>query len=174
VEFILGITKAASDASINIVSHSMGNLGLLRSLTAGFADRRLDAVKFGQIFLAAPDIDVKLFKQLAYIYPLCSRRTTLYVSGGDRALMTSQLIHSNQRTGYSPPVTVITGIDTVEATNIDIGLLGHGYYADSASVLYDMAMLIRSNLAPASRPGLFRARTIDGNEYWVIPSRSRA
>jgi esterase/lipase superfamily enzyme len=167
VEFISRISKAAGTAKINIIAHSMGNLGLVRALTAGFADRRLEQIKFGQIFLAAPDIDVNLFKQLADVYCHCSERTTLYISAVDRALLSSRWVHANQRTGYSPPVTVIDGIDTVEATNIDIGLLGHNYYAASAPILHDMAMLVRNDLPPNKRPGLFSAQGNDG-KYWVI------
>ncbi len=172
VEFLTRIAKAAGDAKLNVIAHSMGNLGLLRALTAGFADRRLQHVKFGQIFLTAPDIDVNLFRQLAKIYPACSERTTLYISAMDHALLLSRWVHANQRTGYSPPVTVIDGIDTVEATHVDLGLLGHGYFADAAPVLYDMATLIRNNVPPQKRPGLFGARSTDG-EYWVIRPQAR-
>jgi esterase/lipase superfamily enzyme len=146
----------------------MGNLGLVRALTSTLARERLHHIKFGQIFLAAPDIDIKLFKQLAEIYPKCSEKTTIYISAADAALSVSEWIHRNQRTGYSPPVIVIGGIDTVEATNIDVGLLGHGYYAAASALLYDIAMLLRSNLPPQKRPGLFSAISEDGEEYWVI------
>jgi esterase/lipase superfamily enzyme len=167
IEFINRVAKASGNAKLNIIAHSMGNLGLIRALTAGFADKRLEGVKFGQIFLAAPDIVVNLFKLLAKVYPQCSERTTLYISAVDNALLVSRLLHTNQRTGYSPPVTVVDGIDTVEATHIDLGLLGHGYYAGSAPVLYDMATLIRGNVAPDKRSGLFPDATNDG-KYWVI------
>jgi esterase/lipase superfamily enzyme len=168
IEFINRISSASSGAKINIIAHSMGNLGLLRALATGLADSRLKKVKFGQIFLAAPDIDVNLFRQLATVYLHCSENTTLYISAIDRALLASRCIHRNQRTGYSPPVTVIEGIDTVEATEIDIGILGHGYYAAAAPVLYDMATLIRKYLPPQKRPGLYPATTSQGDKYWVI------
>jgi esterase/lipase superfamily enzyme len=168
IEFISSISKAAgSGARVNIIAHSMGNLGLIRALAAGLSDRRLRNIKFGQIFLAAPDIDVRLFRQLAYVYPHCSERTTLYISATDKPLSVSQWIHENQRTGYSPPVTIVEGIDTVEATNIDVGLLGHGYYAAAAPVLYDMATLVRHNLAPEKRIGLYSEASSDGR-YWVM------
>jgi esterase/lipase superfamily enzyme len=171
VEFIERVAKAADGAKVHIIAHSMGNLGLVRALTSGYAQDRLHHIKFGQIFLAAPDIDVKLFKQLAEIYPRCSEKTTIYISAVDKALSVSKWVHQNQRTGYSPPVTVIGGIDTVEATNIDVGFLGHGYYAAASALLYDIAMLLRNNLPPQKRPGLFQAVSEDGKKYWVIRSQ---
>src|SRR5262249_13315180 len=156
------------NARINIIAHSMGNLGLLRALEAGFQSRVLAKVKFGQIFLAAPDIDVKLFRQLAGVYTKCSDRTTLYISSIDKPLAMSRFIHDNQRTGYSPPVTIMEGIDTVEATNIDVGFMGHGYYAAAAPLLYDMATLIRDNIDPQKRVGLIPSKSEDGGQYWVF------
>ena len=44
---------------------------------AGALDRR---DHFGQVFLAAPDLDVDLFRDLAPFYPKVSERTTAYVS----------------------------------------------------------------------------------------------
>jgi esterase/lipase superfamily enzyme len=171
IEFILQLWRAAGNTRINVIAHSMGNLGLLRALTAGFADLRLKGVRFGQIFLAAPDIDVKLFRQLSKIYPHCSERTTLYISATDNALAASRFFHSNQRTGYSPPVTIVNGIDTVEATHVDLSNLGHGYYAAAAPILYDMASLVRGDIPPQKRPGLFEAQSQDG-QYWVIRAQA--
>lgn len=173
IEFIERISKAAGTAKIHIIAHSMGNLGLVRALTSNLARERLHHIKFGQIFLAAPDIDIRLFKQLAEIYPKCSEKTTIYISAADTALSISEWVHRNQRTGYSPPVTVVGGIDTVEATNVDVGLLGHGYYAAASALLYDIAMLLRSNLPPQKRPGLSSAISEEGEEYWVIRAQLR-
>jgi esterase/lipase superfamily enzyme len=168
VEFLSRIANASCNARINLIAHSMGNLGLVRALNSALAQQRLAGVRFGQIFLAAPDVDVNLFRNLATVYPKCSEKTTLYVSSTDAALFASKWIHKNQRTGYAPPVLVIPGIDTVEATNVDVNGLGHGYYADAAGVLYDMAILLRSNLSPDQRPGLLCSKTESGHPYWMM------
>jgi esterase/lipase superfamily enzyme len=167
-EFIKTISNAIAGAKINIIAHSMGNLGLLRALTHATAKAELSGVRFGQIFLAAPDIDPNLFRRLASIYPSISERTTLYVSASDQALNLSGLVHENQRVGYTPPVTVVPGIDTVEATNVDIGLLGHGYYSSAAAVLYDMAFLIRHDASPSERMRMIKSATPEGHQYWVL------
>jgi hypothetical protein len=56
--------------------------------------------------------------------------------------------------GFVPPVTVVEGIDTVEVSNSDLTLLGHGYYGDAEAVLYDMHQLIMDD-----KPPDLRART---------------
>ncbi|WMT71112.1 alpha/beta hydrolase [Bradyrhizobium sp. Ash2021] len=172
IEFIERVSNAAGEAKINIIAHSMGNLGLIRALTLGLAQQRLSHIRFGQIFLAAPDIDANLFKQLAVVYPKCSDKTTIYMSATDHALSISNWVHRNQRTGYTPPVTIVGGVDTVEATNIDVGLLGHGYYAAASALLYDIAILLRSNLPPQKRPGLYSAISEDGDQYWVMRAQA--
>jgi esterase/lipase superfamily enzyme len=128
----------------------------------------LTAAKFGQIILAAPDINEQYFRRVAALYPQLSVRTTLYVCAADRALEASSVGHSNIRIGYCPPVTVVPGIDTIEATNVSLDLLGHSYYASAASVLHDMFLLLRDNAPPAERPSLSRSDCADGASYWKL------
>jgi esterase/lipase superfamily enzyme len=94
--------------------------------------------RFGQIFLAAPDVDARYFKMVASVYPQVSDRTTLYVSARDKALGASKFLHDNTRAGHIPPITVVPGIDTVVGTDISLDFLGHGYFAEAFNVLYDM------------------------------------
>src|SRR5262249_42827797 len=124
---------------------------------------RSEKVKFGQIFLAAPDVDIDTFRNLAGAYPQLSDRTTLYISDKDRALLGSGLIHNYPRAGFTPPVTVIPGIDTIEVSKIDLTMLGHGYYGAAREVLQDMHALLRHNDPPRARMGLKQ-----NGDYWVI------
>jgi esterase/lipase superfamily enzyme len=156
------------ERTINIMAHSMGNRALMDVLQNAERYPALSGAKFGQIFLAAPDIDARLFRQAAAAYSRLSARTTLYVCSVDRALQASGRAHDNFRTGYCPPVTVVKGIDTIEATNVNLDMLGHSYYAEAASLLYDMASLLRIDMPPAQRPALFQAKSDDGAAYWVV------
>jgi esterase/lipase superfamily enzyme len=171
-EFIIRLSAAIGNARMHVLVHSMGNQGVLRALNDAKRQAELAGVAFGQIFLAAPDVDVALFRRLADIYPRLATRTTLYVSNADRALSLSTGIHSNQRTGYTPPVTVIPGIDTVEVSQIDVGLLGHSYYGEASAVLFDMYILLRGNVPPAERPGLVAETVPTGANYWVVRGRA--
>ena len=51
---------------------------------------RKTPVKFGQIILAAPDLDVDVFRDAADAYHNLSERTTIYASASDRALESSE------------------------------------------------------------------------------------
>jgi esterase/lipase superfamily enzyme len=136
----------------------MGNRGLLRALQRLAADAELRAgVKFGQIFLAAPDVDRDLFLSLAHLYPQFSDRTTLYASDGDKAVAMSAWLHFGPRAGYFPPVTVAQGVerlDTVAVPDFDLDLLGHSYFAQAEALLHDMFDLIRHGTPPAQRQRL--------------------
>jgi esterase/lipase superfamily enzyme len=169
-QFLVKMAKDSKANRVHIVAHSMGNQGLLRALYRSTAQAAITAgVRFGQIFLAAPDVDVDLFRQLANIYPRVAERTTMYVSGKDKALgFSSWLRKERPRAGYTPPITTVDGIDTVEATGIDITMLGHSYFAEAAGILYDMNNLLVRNAPPELRIRLSKHKTPAGGLYWVI------
>jgi esterase/lipase superfamily enzyme len=170
--FLSLLNETFPTKKINILAHSMGNralLGVLENLTKYPS---LQNARFGQIFLAAPDIDARYFQLVASVYPTVSERTTLYVCAMDRALAVSGAMKYDARVGFVPPVTIVNGIDTVEATNVNLDYLGHGYYAEASAVLYDIAMLLSSNMSPATRPRLAREISSTGMSYWVLRSAS--
>jgi len=166
------LTRFASDSGaerVDILAHSMGNRALLRSLQRIMQRATQPGqVPFGQLLLAAPDIDAGLFRELAKVYSQLAQRTTLYVSSKDKALASSGILHDYPRAGYTPPVMVTQGIDTIEVSNIDLTFLGHGYYAAARDLLHDMHDLILHNSPPVSRVGLVKADAPGGQLYWQI------
>jgi esterase/lipase superfamily enzyme len=151
-KFIVDFAQQSGATKVHLIAHSMGNRGLLRSLQRIAADAELRSkVRFGQIFLAAPDVDRGLFLQLAHLYPEFSQRTTLYESSSDRAVYLSKQLHAAPRAGYFLPYTVAPGIDTVAVPNFNLDLLGHSYFAEAEGVLHDMYDLIRADTPPRSR-----------------------
>lgn len=161
-------TRTGADA-VHVIAHSMGNRALLRSVAdiAARAEAR-SGTPFGQIILAAPDVDADLFRQLAAAYRRVARRTTLYVSAKDKAVGLSKWLHAYPRVGFTPPVSVFEGIDTVSVTSIDLSMLGHGYVAEERPVLNDMHALIFEDRPPERRFGLAEARTDAGERYWEV------
>ena len=167
-EFLLGLAQKSGVKKVHIIAHSMGNRGLLRAMQRIVTQVQATSdVLFGQIFLAAPDVDPDIFQDLAEAYQKLSERTTLYVSAKDKALATSGIIHREPRVGFFPPITVMDGIDTVEVSNIDMTLLGHGYFADARALLQDIHELLTHNTSPESRFGL-RSRQEGDQKYWQI------
>lgn len=121
-DFLVKLSRERCVKKVHILAHCMGCRGLLGALhrmARHTQPKDLD-FRFSQIVLAAADIDIDVFIDRAYILPLMSDRTTLYVSPIDKALEASKLLHGYPRVGLTPPVTVVEDIETVEVTNFDL------------------------------------------------------
>jgi esterase/lipase superfamily enzyme len=166
--FLVDFTANCGANKVHIVAHSMGNRGLLRALQriAASAETR-GKVKFGQIFLAAPDVDRDLFLDLAHLYPEHADRVTLYASNADRPVHLSSKLHDAPRAGYFMPYTVTAGVDTVAVPNFDVDLLGHSYFAQAEALLHDIYDLVRHNEAPAKRQRV-EATQGEGANFWKL------
>jgi len=154
---------------VHVIAHSMGNRGVLRAINRITAKASAGSpVNFGQVILAAADVDADTFRQLAVAYQQVAHRTTLYVSERDRAVEASGWLHQYARAGLMPPVLVLPGIDTINVTNSDLTMLGHGYVASARDVLSDMHNLITNDQPPERRFGVRPAQSDAGDRYWVI------
>lgn len=167
-EFLVDFAANCGAEKVHLIAHSMGNRGLLRALQriAARAETR-GKVKFGQIFLAAPDVDRDLFLDLARLYPEHSERTTLYASDGDLPVHLSAKLHDAPRAGYFKPYTVTPGVDTIAVPDFDLDLLGHGYFAQAAALLHDMYDLMRLDTSPRQRQRLVAATEGDAS-FWKL------
>jgi esterase/lipase superfamily enzyme len=167
-DFLVDFAASCGAERVHVIAHSMGNRGLLRALQriAASAQSR-GQVKFGQVFLAAPDIDRDLFLDLAVLYPEHADRTTLYASDADLAVHLSSWLHDAPRAGYFVPYTVAPNIDTVAVPGFDIDLLGHSYFAQAEALLHDIHDLIRHNEDPANRQRI-TAAVHAGTAFWKL------
>lgn len=168
-DFLCDMAVRSGARRVHVIAHSMGNRALLRAVHQIMQEaQRRSGVRFGQVILAAADVDVRKFHELCAAYKQLSERTTLYVSSRDAAVEASRWLHDYPRVGLMPPVTIAAGIDTVNAVNTDLSLLGHGYVAEARDVISDMHALIRHGAAPPQRFGLRRVTTPAGEPYWLI------
>ncbi len=167
-DFLVEFTANCGAEKIHVIAHSMGNRGLLRALQRIAANAEMRGkVKFGQVFLAAPDVDRDLFLDLARLYPDHAERTTLYASDGDLPVHLSSKIHDAPRAGYYLPYTVAPGVDTVAVPDFDLDLLGHSYFAQAEALLHDIYDLMRNNQAPGQRQRI--AAALDGGmAFWRL------
>jgi esterase/lipase superfamily enzyme len=168
-QFMTDVATQAGARAVHIIAHSMGNRGVLRAISRIAANaEQLSRVRFEQIILAAPDIDLDLFRQSCGAYARVSKRTTLYVCAKDRAIEASGWLHQFPRVGLTPPICVMSGIDTVNVTNVDLTILGHGYVAEAREVLHDMHDLITHGTEPDRRFGLRGYVTESGGRFWIV------
>ncbi|MDA1056093.1 MAG: alpha/beta hydrolase [Planctomycetota bacterium] len=167
-DFLIDFTANCGAEKVHVIAHSMGNRGLLRALQRIAANAQTQgAVKFGQVFLAAPDVDRDLFLDLARLYPEHAERTTLYASDGDLPVHLSAKLHDAPRAGYFEPYTVAPGIDTVAVPDFDLDLLGHTYFAQAEALLHDIYDLMRHGTAPAQRQRIDPAEHA-GTAFWKL------
>ena len=167
-DFLVDFTDNCGAEKVHVIAHSMGNRGLLRALQriAANAETR-GRVKFGQVFLAAPDVDSDLFLDLARLYSEHAERTTLYASDADLPVHLSSKLHDAARAGYFTPYTVAPGVDTVAVPDFDVDLLGHSYFAQAEALLHDIHDLMQQGKPPAQRqritPGMHQ-----GVNFWKL------
>lgn len=164
--FLVDFARRSGVSVVHIIAHSMGNRGLLRAMNAiATAAASETPVQFGQIILAAPDVDAQLFRNLAAAYSQLAKRATLYITRNDKAIAASRWLHGFARVGLAPPVAVVPGIDTIDASHVNLSLLGHSYAAEMLPVLTDIQQLMQTDTEPNRRRGLRKAN--DGNaKYW--------
>jgi esterase/lipase superfamily enzyme len=157
-----------SDAqNVYLIAHSMGNRALTRAVASLLTDKPIIRSRLKEVILAAPDIDAEVFKR--DIIPALTKPdspVTLYASSEDLALAASKKVHGYPRAGDSGQgLVVVPGIETIDATHVDTGLLGHSYFAEARSILSDMFYLIRYGQRADQRFGLRRVDAQAGH-YW--------
>jgi esterase/lipase superfamily enzyme len=161
VEFI-GRLRAAGVEQLDVVVHSMGNRVL------SWAMERLagEGASIDHLYLAAADMDPDILRQRSGFYRTVCRSITSYASTADRALGLSRVLHGTGRVGLLPPVTVIDGITTIDASEVDDTFIGHGYFVESSAVLDDIRSDLQ-NVPPVQRK-LYQGQGAAASTHWTL------
>ncbi|MCX5756141.1 MAG: alpha/beta hydrolase [Gemmatimonadetes bacterium] len=150
LRLVRNIVPAAQPDHVHLLGHSMGSevIGKAAALVTP-AD---SAAKFAQVVLAAPDIDARVFRrELLPVLVAHSLRVTLYASSDDDALRASRSVNGVWRLGLGgDSLTVVRGMDTIDATRIRADALGHTLFGNSI-FLADLAALIGDGRSPEER-----------------------
>lgn len=164
--FLLDLAKRSGARTIHLVAHSMGNRALLQAIER--MSLRGDGPQFGQVILAAPDVDSGEFRtRYAPALAKSARRVTLYASSNDRALLASTRFHGYTRAGLSGEnLTVTPGVDTVDVSPIDTSLIGHSYYGDNPLMIRDLTAVVGLDLPAEGREWLRRSVLESEEFYW--------
>ena len=164
------VIKETGAKSISIIAHSMGNIALLDVL------RDMNAAKprgvaISQIILAAPDVSVDDFAELAKGIKGLAGGVTLYASANDRALQISRGIWGSYRAGDVSPSgpTLAAGVETIDVTaaSTDVFALNHSGYAENNDLLKDVGALIEKGVhPPEARSEKIRTVVSPKGGYW--------
>jgi esterase/lipase superfamily enzyme len=164
--------KAALDqpglAHLHIIAHSMGNRLLVSALRTG-ALTSMERSHLGALVFAAPDVNRSIFEQ---VRPLSwnAQNVTLYASSNDQILRISEFFNGFPRAGeIQPKIVLLPGLDSIDASEVDLTLLGHSYIGNSRAVLSDLAALIDDNKPPAERVGLHSNNQPPEPSWTILP-----
>jgi esterase/lipase superfamily enzyme len=155
---------------IHVIAHSLGARGLSKALLRLSADKPSAPPRFGQIILAAADMDRDALRERVPVLTKLAERITLYVSTVDRALLYGRRFHKGEqpRAGEGGKgLVVMPGMDTVDVTSVSESFIGHSYFGISRGVLGDIYELLHNNRPPEKRFGLFRVKDPEG-DYWAF------
>jgi esterase/lipase superfamily enzyme len=167
VKLLDEVALHSGSKSIYLMGHSMGTRALTRAFLELIQKKPDQKVHFKSLILTAPDIDSETFKRdIGPALAASGARVTLYVSSKDKALKISKRLHTFKRAGDSNEgALIIPGIETVDASNVDTGVLGHSYHSDSRTVLSDIYYILNKDLKADQRFSLQPLNNSDGR-YW--------
>ena len=155
--FLREIVEESGADRIHLIAHSMGNRALVEALERLAAEQQGEASEpmFGQIVFTAPDVDRDFFIEAVQGLQGSAERITLYASENDLALRSSAILHGAPRAGLAgKSIVSAAGIDTIDMSDIDADLLGHGYFAADEGAIFDLFRLLWRGDAPERRCGM--------------------
>lgn len=165
--FLEDFLNNSDSENIYLIAHSMGNRGLTRALSSIITENPDATKRIKEIILAAPDIDADVFKRdIAPILIKSNKPITLYTSSNDLALYASQKFSAYPRAGQGgSSMVVLSGIETIDASNVSSDLLGHSYFSETPGVLSDIFQIIHNEKRAGER---FRLRPVvkEGQTSW--------
>lgn len=168
--FLTDFAQKSQSKNIYLIAHSMGNRALTRAYIAVINKNPDLKSRFTEIILAAPDIDADIFKRdIAPAMVKTGTPVTLYASSEDIPLKASKKFHGGYpRAGDSGRnLMVLSGVESIDATNVETEFLGHSYFADERSVISDMFYILNESLRASQRAGLNAVSSAKG-VYWVF------
>ncbi|KZN56347.1 hypothetical protein N474_11420 [Pseudoalteromonas luteoviolacea CPMOR-2] len=157
--------------NIYILAHSMGSYCLSEAIKyLAKSEPGLQAKL--RIALAAPDIDRQAFKkQYAARYLSSSEGVSIYACEKDKALMVSKLVNNSDRLGFSDPITVVDGMDTIDAsplTNkwLNKVKLNHSYIFQHNYLITDLYHYFFDRKAASQRR--LKHMVLEDQKYWEL------
>jgi esterase/lipase superfamily enzyme len=178
--FIRTVAACPEVERIHLVAHSRGSdvtISALRELHIEFQARGESTaaeLKLENLVLAAPDLDEEVFMQRFAAENMleAARRTTIYASGGDRAMSVADFLFASRRRlgslaprDFSPQARAmlahLPNFQFVEC-KVKQDTLGHDYVFSHPAALSDLILVLRDRRAPGFEHGRPLRHTAEG------------
>jgi esterase/lipase superfamily enzyme len=167
--FIESFAERSQAERIYLIAHSMGTRALTQAYSSLIRNKAALRGKFVEVILAAPDIDAAVFRRdIAPALLAGEGKVTLYASSEDVPLTFSKAVHGGYpRAGDSGvDLVVVQGMESIDATGFGTDFLNHSYFAQSRSIISDIALLLRNGLRPPQRTELEAVPSDTAPAYW--------
>jgi esterase/lipase superfamily enzyme len=168
-KLIVDLSHAPGVGRVHILAHSMGTWLTMESLRdisiSGHSD--LDG-KLGEVMLAAPDIDLNVFRQ--QIARLDPKHVSIFVANDDRALsLASRIAGDRQRLGAMDPNNPKDkgeldrlGVAVHDISGLSSDFIGHGAFAEAPTIVRQIgAQLTAPRVAEANTHAIIDAGGAD-------------
>ncbi|KIR17154.1 hypothetical protein PFLU4_20520 [Pseudomonas fluorescens] len=169
--FLEDIFKRTGVENVYLIAHSMGNRAMVEAMSTLIQDDQIRP-KIRQLILTAPDVKASEFEEnYAPALVGAGAPVTIYASSRDIALMASREVNEGDRRlgDTKDEVSVMKGIETIDASAVKTDFMGHSYFAESGSVVSDIFYLFRTNLRPELRFNM-KGVDIQRGRYWAFQS----
>jgi esterase/lipase superfamily enzyme len=171
-QFLQEVSERSGANKVQLIAHSMGSRALTKALQALGSEPAASHIRFQELILAAPDLDVEDFRRMQAAIGSSAAHVTLYASSRDKALIASDMVHFlRRRLGQAGSSLFVEPqiLDTIDASAVDTDFLDHSYFADK-SILNDVVQLVMGAKPPTERPGLLARQSAQGT-YWQYAPR---
>jgi esterase/lipase superfamily enzyme len=136
------VSQVEGVGRVHVLAHSMGSWLAMESLRENsIAGSRNLGGRLGDVMLAAPDIDISVFRQ--QMSRIQGANVSIFVSANDRALnLSSRLAGARPRVGAMDPTKprdrqelAQLGVKVYDLSSASAGFIGHSLYGDVPAVV---------------------------------------
>lgn len=173
LEFVVERTGAER---VHVIAHALGARAALRA-TINVAERR-GVRAFGEVILAAPDIDAAQLASLAQGAAAAAERITIYGSVTDPSITEARRYAGDVRRaselsgadGSLDDLELPEAFEFIEASDVRTDIFSAGDTGPFASIIEDMGELLATHAPPSerSRTILIERETLEGRTYWSM------
>ncbi len=168
-----------------LIANSMGGQVVVDAFRLLYEQTDLADAKteIEDVVLTAPDIDYNEFNdQFKHALKALARKTTIYVSSNDRALLASRLLNRGRRRGESTVsprqldqaarVTDSTDPDSEDVTVVDVTPVNrtrnfHNFSLETPEFFDDLFLRLTNVETPRSRL-IYAVEAPNGSVYWIL------